>query len=712
MASSGIPSRRRRVALLGTGFIAGAHVAALRALGDLELWAVCDRDHGRLHGFARRHGIGRACADLDALLATSPDVVHVLTPPDRHAEAVRRCLEAGVAVLAEKPLVLGAEEARELGALAAARGLALGVNHNLVFHPAFVRLRRLVARGAVGRLEHLDLVHHVPLRQLHGGDLGAWVLRAPEHILYEQAVHPLSLVVSLLGPARTVQVQTSGVRVLDHGGAFVAGWSLAIVCARGTAQLWLGFGRSQTETTVHALGTDGTAWLDLARGTLLRGRKTRWPDMVDAAANEAGRACEAVRRAVVEPARYVAGLFGLGAGSDPHARSMRASVQAFHAALGRGAPPPCDAAHAAEVLAVCDAAAAAVRALPRAQMPFQPPPPVPPRRGEIAVIGAAGFVGRGLVAEALAQGLPVTLVVRRPEALPLALRGPELRVLQADARDPQALGAALAGVRYVVHLATAAGEDPAQVAASMVQGADAVASACLAQGVERLVYVSSSAALYLGGRRPVSDDAGPDPMPSRRGAYAQGKIAAEARLRERARGEGLRLVVVRPAIVVGSEAALQHPGVGIWVRDGVCVGYGLGRQPLPFVLVRDVARALLGALRSEAAVGRSYDLAGDVRLGARAWLAAVQERRGRRFVFVPRPLWLTWTLEAAKWLIKRLAGRPASWVSARDLASRSFRAPIVCEAARRDLGFAPEPDRTRFLAAAIPPAAEGGEAGP
>ena len=77
--------------------------------------------------------------------------MHVAVPPIAHGAAVRELLEAGVHVLVEKPFVLDAGEARELAALAAARGKTLGVNHNFAFHPLFVRLLGDARRGRIGR---------------------------------------------------------------------------------------------------------------------------------------------------------------------------------------------------------------------------------------------------------------------------------------------------------------------------------------------------------------------------------------------------------------------------------------------------------------------------------------------------------------------------------------------------------------------------------
>ncbi|MCA8951309.1 MAG: NAD(P)-dependent oxidoreductase, partial [Planctomycetes bacterium] len=213
---------------------------------------------------------------------------------------------------------------------------------------------------------------------------------------------------------------------------------------------------------------------------------------------------------------------------------------------------------------------------------------------------------------------------------------------------------------------------------------------------KRLVYASSTAALWLGDAAAVADDGGADPVPAARAAYARGKIAAERELLA-LRGRGTALTIVRPAIVVGEGGIQEHSGVGLWVKDNHCVGWGRGDSPLPFVLADDCAAGLVAALHAEGAGDRAYNLAGDVRLSAREYVRELAARTGRAYHFHPTFLRWMWLQEVMKYGIKAAARRPREWPAFRDFASRSFRAPLDCSAGKRDLGFAPETDRARFL---------------
>jgi nucleoside-diphosphate-sugar epimerase len=321
------------------------------------------------------------------------------------------------------------------------------------------------------------------------------------------------------------------------------------------------------------------------------------------------------------------------------------------------------------------------------------------RHAEVAVIGGSGFIGRPLCRILADSGYQVRAISRGGAGR--AVDG--IRHLRGDVADAAAMRTATAGAAAVVHMSTGGGNTWADFDRDFVQGARHVAEACLEQGVPRLVYVSSIAALYLGGRAPVTCSTPPDPEPASRSLYARAKIEAERVLREY-RGRGLPLVIVRPGVVMGAGGILTHSGIGYWASDLCCLGWGMGNTPLPFVLVEDVAKALAVCVAMPGIEGEAFNLVGDVRIPAGQFVDLLGRRLRRRFRFYPQPLGKLQALEIAKWLVKcaaRKADNP--FPSYRDLKSRSLRAPIDCAHAKRVLGWTPNRDPERFLAEAVMP---------
>ncbi|MEW6072672.1 MAG: NAD-dependent epimerase/dehydratase family protein [Planctomycetota bacterium] len=705
-----------RVAVVGAGFIAATHLEILRRTPGVELAAVADVEEGRARALAAAAGVPHAVTSLAALAELGVEVAHVLVPPDRHAALAREFLERGIGVLVEKPLALSSAEARELAALAAARNLPLGVNHNAACHPGFARLRAEVARGTIGRLRHVQITLSVPLRQLDAADYSHWMFRRPENIVFEQAPHPFSQLVELVGRVRRMDVSLLGTRELLPGQPFHDRWCLAAEAERGTAEIYLAFGEPFPRSTIQVLGTDGSIQADLHHGQYERERKTAWLDFANSFLAGWRRGGLLRRSALAGLARWLATTVGRAERGDGFYVGMRDSIQAFHAAVRAGRPPRLDGEHGAAVLEWCEAAVAGLAASTPA--PALDVAPGPPRPGEVVVLGGTGFLGRPTLAGLLARGVPITAVVRRRHALPAVVadgvRAGRIRLFVAALGDQEGLRPALAGARTVLHLATGGGATWPEVERTMVRGTTALAELATAAGAERFLYASSSAALYLGpdcGAEVLGDDAEPDPEPARRAIYARGKAETERALLALARSRGLRVTIVRPAIVVGPGAPFQHSGLGLWVRDNHCVGWGRGRRPAPLVLADDVADALVRLVLHPGREldGRALNLAARAGLSPRAVVARLAAATGRDLHFHPRPLLLSQALEIGKWIVKRVGGRrDAAFPSWRDLKSRSMHPELRCDLARTILGWRPCDEPEELLRRMVGPRDEDG----
>jgi predicted dehydrogenase/nucleoside-diphosphate-sugar epimerase len=703
-APQAVSGRPTRLALVGSGFIADVHLQVLKSVKNVRVVALCDVATERARKLAGKYGVPQTFASIDEMAAGCElDAVHLLVPPGLHQDLATQCLQHGWHTLVEKPLVLRSAEVDQLQQLAQRQGRVLAVNHNQTWHPAIRRLERHVATGRLGRLEHLTLQHHVPLRQLQTGDVGHFMFQTEANIVWEQGVHLFSMVYALLGACRDVQVLTGDRRRLANGVQFVEEWIARLTCERGTATVRMAFGKPWLETTVQAIGSDGGALLDLARGSCWLRRKTRWLDFLDGARNLAAGGLHLTGRAFGTLFGYAFGLFKVAFPDDPFLRGMRGTLTSFHGAVrGEALPDAMTAAGAKAVLEMCEGVARAGGV--HLDAPPAPTPLAAPglaRPGEVVVLGGTGLIGRRCVRRLRQDKRPVTLLVRKPDLLPAELRDGSVRVFVGDAADPAVLAEAFAGAERVLHLATAAGTDPARIEQVMSDAVRVAGEAARAAGVRRFVFASSTAALWLGEHGKIDGMCGTDPRPEQRAGYARGKIASERVLHELAQpgadGNGLEVTVIRPAIVVGHDGIFEHSGVGLWVRDNQCVGWGLGKHPLPFVLASDCAQAFVAALDAPDAGGKTYNLAGDVRLTARDYVEAMASRTGRDYHFHPTPLWWMWAQELGKYGVKVLARKQRDWPAYRDFASRSFTTELDCSDAKRDLGFQPECDRGRFL---------------
>jgi predicted dehydrogenase len=146
-----------RWGILGCGTIARAFATALAALPGAQAAAAGSATPGKARRFAEEFGV-RTWYDDHESLAADPDVdiVYVATTHNFHYADVRLCLEHGKAVLCEKPLTVNQAQARELFALAAAKGLFLMEALWTRCLPAILDLQQRLADNAIGDVERLD----------------------------------------------------------------------------------------------------------------------------------------------------------------------------------------------------------------------------------------------------------------------------------------------------------------------------------------------------------------------------------------------------------------------------------------------------------------------------------------------------------------------------------------------------------------------------
>jgi len=139
------------IAVAGAGLIGQAHIEVIRQSPGLRLAAIADPSPAA-KSLADRIGTP-FFASLDALLATQrPDGIVLATPNALHVPQALQCLEAGVAVLLEKPIATTIREAEKLVARAARGGPRVLIGHHRAHSPIMTLARSALAEGLLGRL--------------------------------------------------------------------------------------------------------------------------------------------------------------------------------------------------------------------------------------------------------------------------------------------------------------------------------------------------------------------------------------------------------------------------------------------------------------------------------------------------------------------------------------------------------------------------------
>jgi dihydroflavonol-4-reductase len=307
------------------------------------------------------------------------------------------------------------------------------------------------------------------------------------------------------------------------------------------------------------------------------------------------------------------------------------------------------------------------------------------------VTGATGFVGSAVARALLARGHRVR-VLARSNSDRRNLAGLTVEIAEGAMEDPRSLARAVAGCRYVYHVAADYRiwvPDPAPMFRANVDGTRDLLSAALEAGAERVVYTSSVATLGL-----VPGGSADEETPSRNedmiGPYKRSKFVAEEVARELVRERGLPAVIVNPSTPVGPGDIKPTP------TGRLIVEAARGQMPafvdtgLNIVHVDDVAEGHLAAAE-KGRIGERYILGGE-NMALAEILAEVAQAVGRRPPWLRVPHGVLFPVAIGAELAARVTGRDP-FVTLDGVRMSRKKMYFTSEKASRELGYAPRPAR-------------------
>jgi len=280
----------------------------------------------------------------------------------------------------------------------------------------------------------------------------------------------------------------------------------------------------------------------------------------------------------------------------------------------------------------------------------------------ILVTGAAGFIGRDVLARLLDRGWRVKAMVRRTPSPPFPSHD-KLEAVRADMRDADSLRKAIANVAVVVHLAAAKSDEPESYDVN-VGGAKRLIEACNAAGCTRIINISTQSAKI-----------------PRKGTYAQTKNEADKIFH----CSGLQVTTFLPSIVYGEQRSGVFGTVLQCVqRLPVVPVLGNGKWVSAPIYVSDVSGAIISSIENDNTASKMYDLGGPDVISFDALIDKICAELGikRRKLHIP----FTVALLAAK-AAGRLLSKPPITVS--NVLGSNQDTNIDIEPARRDFAFDP-----------------------
>lgn len=308
---------------------------------------------------------------------------------------------------------------------------------------------------------------------------------------------------------------------------------------------------------------------------------------------------------------------------------------------------------------------------------------------DVLITGGNGMLGRHLVAALQGRGDNVR-VLALPEDDTRWLRERGVAVYRGDIRWPDSLAAPMSGAVAVLHLAGIIGawRPIKDYRAVNVTGTQNVCRAALAEGVRRVVHVSSWMVYGMDLGEPAREDLllMPSPEPNSI-TKAEGDLAVQRMIAE----HHLPAVIIRPGAFFGPGDHLHFSRIADRLRTGKGIIIGSGDNALPFVYVTDVVQGLLLAVDCDYAVGQAYNIGCDRPLTQQQLLEAIAHDIGVNPPTVHMPYRALYAAASAAEHLAVLACPQRDPLVTR-LGVKLFGTDnrYAIDKARRELGFAPQ----------------------
>ena len=198
---------KTRLVIAGLGLVGLRHADAIAAVDDTDLVAVADPSDAAIEA-ARSRGIAHYDTLERAIQHEQPDGIILATPTPLHVEQAETCIDAGIAVLVEKPLSDDLVAAERLVSHAEAAKVPVLVGHHRRHNPLIQKAKQIIADGRIGQVRAVQATCWF-YKPDHYFDVAPWRTRKGAGPISVNLVHDIDLIRHLCGEVVSVQAQAA-----------------------------------------------------------------------------------------------------------------------------------------------------------------------------------------------------------------------------------------------------------------------------------------------------------------------------------------------------------------------------------------------------------------------------------------------------------------------------------------------------------------------
>jgi predicted dehydrogenase len=253
-----------KVAVIGAGFISSnRHLPAWRSLGKkVELVGLSDLNRAMALKVGTQFNVKSIYSDVAEMIAKEkPDVVDICTPPATHARLALLAMEHGCHMLIEKPMALTNPDCDAIVAGAKQHNVKVCVGHTGLFYEPFIRGRRMIERGAIGKFQGMRVVISTPTDYMTSSR-DHWAHQLPGGAIGETGPHAVYM--SLAFMSRVQKVTVDGLKQLpQYPWSQFEDYRINLIGDTGISSIHVNYASNQWMSWVEIAGSAATLILDL-----------------------------------------------------------------------------------------------------------------------------------------------------------------------------------------------------------------------------------------------------------------------------------------------------------------------------------------------------------------------------------------------------------------------------------------------------------------
>lgn len=676
-----------KVGIIGSGHIASVHGPIILKQPNTQIVGIADKDISRAKAAANELKIAQFYLDAKVMIEEQkPDIVHVLTPPQYHAELSIMAMNQGCHVLVEKPMALSMDDAQKMVQVSKEKNVRLCVNHNMVFENVVHSAMELVSQGTIGEIVSVEACYQFNARRYpaileNGAEYCHWSYQMNGGPLQDLIPHPASLVFEFIPDITEIQF------IGHNRGVLPKSWQdeIRVLVNSSSVIGYISISLSEKPDIIlfTMKGTKGIIQADLFNDIVTLRKKSSLPRAVSRGLSGFQLSTQYLKGFLRNIFRFIRGRVDKSNGVEPLISKLYESIR-------NGDESPISLAKSLRVVELMTRIwpSPAVGRQEKihhsiAKIKFSEPTTL--------VTGASGFIGTYLIKKLLSENIGVRALVRPNSIHAGRVKKVPVDIIEGDLIDPEVLYQATKGIETIYHAGSPMSNSWEEYEQVAIKGTESLIKAALDNEVKRFIQFSSLAVYELLKikHKTINEDSPYQTNPKEMGPYAWAKIETEKLVFEAYRKHGLGVTVVRPGMVFGPMGRVFFPHLGYNLQKQVFLLIGKGNVPLPLTYVENTVDGIYRASISDKAIGQIYNIIDDGEVTARYYLDQFIKISGGHARIISLPYFLPYFATFAYEVSSMLGILRKGITSRAQLAWKQ--APVTFDntKAKTDLGWKP-----------------------